>query len=295
VALPELREASAADVPAMLEVFFHAVEDLDAKRGKALQPRNATPLEMHFGHLLGTDPHSCYVADDHGRIIAFGIVMRRGTEAFLSFLFVEPSWQGRRIGRGVLDACIRGCGEGVEHIATCAEANQPVSTGLYAKLGMAPRTPIYLLRGGLRDGALPELPIGIERRPVAAEAVAAFDRELVGHERPQDHAFWARERQGALFLDGQGSVLGYGYAHASGRIGPVAAAEPAYLPAFIGYLVRITEVLEGRQLVVPGPAISALQPLLDAGLRIDGTPAVYCAQGPGPALDRYVPMSFALL
>jgi len=279
----------------MLEVFFHAVEDLDTKRGQPLHPRNATPLEMHFGHLLDTDPRSSYVADDHDRIIAFGIVYRRGHEAFLSFLFVEPSWQGRRIGRAVLDACIRGAGEGVERVSTCAEANQPVSTGLYAKLGMAPRTPIYLLRGGLPDDALPELPIDIERRPVTPEAVAAFDRELVGYVRPRDHAFWAHDRQGALFLDGAGSVLGYGYAHRSGRIGPVAAVTPAYLPGFIGYLVRITQVLEGRQLVIPGPAIAALQPLLDAGLRIDGTPAVYCSAGPGPAFERYVPMSFALL
>jgi GNAT superfamily N-acetyltransferase len=279
----------------MLEVFFHAIEDLDAKRGQPLQPRNAAPLEMHFGHLLETDPRSCYVADDHGRVIGFGIVIRRGADAFLSFLFVEPAWQSRRLGRALLDACIRGAGPGIERVSTCAEANQPVSTGLYAKMGMAPRAPIYLLRGGLADDALPEPPPGVERRSVTADAVAAFDRALVGYERGPDHAFWARERHGALFLDGGGTVLGYGYAHRSGRIGPVAAAQPGYLPGFIGYLVRSTEVLEGRQLVVPGPAIAALQPLLTAGLRIEGTPAVYCSEGPGPAFERYIPMSFALL
>jgi GNAT superfamily N-acetyltransferase len=279
----------------MLEVFFHAIEDLDTKRGKPLHPRSAAPLEMHFGHLLATDPRSCYVAEDQGRVIAFGIVMRRGVEAFLSFLFVEPPWQGRRIGRAVLDACLAGTGEGLERVATCAEANQPVSTGLYAKAGMAPRTPLYLLRGGLPDSALPSLSQDVQRRAITAEAVAAFDRELVGYERPQDHAFWARDRDGALFTDEAGGVLGYGYAQRSGRVGPVAAVEPSYLPGFIGYLVHMTEVLEGRQLVVPGPAIAALQPLLRAGLHIDGTPAVYCSEGPGPRFDRYVPMSYALL
>ena len=121
--MPELREATAADVPALLEVFFHAIEDLDAKRGQPLQPRNAAPLEMHFGHLLETDPRSCYVADDHGRVIGFGIVIRRGADAFLSFLFVEPAWQSRRLGRALLDACIRGAGPGIERVSTCAEAN----------------------------------------------------------------------------------------------------------------------------------------------------------------------------
>ena len=90
-------------------------------------------------------------------------------------------------------------------------------------------------------------------------------------------------------------MLGYGYAHRSGRIGPVAALEPSYLPGFVGYLVRLTDVLEGRQLVVPGPASTVLVPLLQAGLRIDGTPAIHCAEGPGPRFDRYIPMSYALL
>jgi GNAT superfamily N-acetyltransferase len=279
----------------MLEVFFHALEDLDTRRGRPRQARNAAPLEMHFGHLLATDPHSCYVADDHGHIVAFGIVMRRGHVAFLSFLFVEPSWQGRHIGRVILDTCIRGAGDEVEHISTCAEADQPVSTGLYVAAGLAPRTPLYLLRGALPDNALPELPKGVHRLPMTAEQVAALDRELVGYERPQDHALWSRERHGVLFSDDAGTVLGYGYAHPSGRVGPVAAIEPAYLPSFIGSLVRITDVLEGRQLVVPGPAMTALQPLLAAGLRIDGTPAVYCSGGLAPHFDRYVPMSYALL
>jgi len=294
-ALPELREATVADIPAMLEVFFHAIEDLDTQRGRALQPRNAAPLEMHFGHLLLTDPRSCYVADDHGRVVAFGIVMRRGGEAFLSFLFVEPAWQSRGLGRSVLDACLAGAGEGLTSVSTCAEANQPVSTGLYAKMGLAPRTPLYLIRGNLPQQALPTVPESIKRRPISPDAVAELDRTLVGYERPADHAFWLRERTGALFTDEAGTVLGYGYAQHSGRVGPVAALEPGFLPSFIGYLTRLVEVLEGRQLVVPGPASSALGPLLQGGLRIDGTPAIHCSQGPGPRFDRYIPMSYALL
>jgi Acetyltransferase (GNAT) family len=295
VALPELRVATAADVPAMLEVFFHAVEDLDHQRGRPPQPRNAGPLEMHFGHLLLTDPDSCYIADDHGRVVAFGIVMRRGEEAFLSFLFVEPRWQNRHLGRAVLDACLAGAGEGIRSLSTCAEANQPVSTGLYATLGMAPRTPLYLVRGNLSDDALPSLPVGVARRRLTATDVADVDRALMGYERPQDHALWARDRAGALYTDETGTALGYGYAHGSGRVGPVAALEPGHLARFVGDVVRLAEVIEGRQLVVPGPATSVLRPLLQAGMRIDGTPAIHCAQGPGPRFDRYLPMSYALL
>jgi len=279
----------------MLEVFFHAMENLDQQRHRALQPRNASPLEMHFEHLLSTDPSSSMVADDHGRVVAFGIVMRRGNDAFLSFLFVEPRWQSHGLGRAVLDACLRGAGE-AQRVSTCAEADQPVSTGLYASLGLVPRAPIYLLRGALADDALPGLTNGVRATPIDREALAALDLDLLGHERPAEHAFWANgERQGWMFVSDGGSLLGYGYAHHSGRIGPVAAVEPLYLPGFLGHLVRSTHVLEGRQLLMPGVCIAALQLLLAAGVRIDGTPAIYCAQGPGPRFDRYIPMSFALL
>ena len=271
------------------------MEDLDARRQRRIEPRNPAALETHFRHLLSTDPATSYVAQDRGRVVAFGIVAVRGQDGFLSFLFVAPEWQGRGLGRAVLDACIRS-GTGIERLSTCAEADQPVSTGLYASLGLAPRLPIYLLRGALGQTSLPVLPDGVSARPIAAEAVADVDAALMGYERPQDHAMWTdNDRRGWRFEGRDGDVLGYGYAHPSGRLGPVAARDPAQLPGFLGHLVRSTQVIEGWQVVVPGPAIEALRPLLAAGLRIDGTPAVYCAEGSGPAFDRYLPMSFALL
>ena len=294
-ALPELRSASVADIPAMLDVFFRAMEDLDQRRKRTVQPRNTGPLEQHFRHLLATDHGSSVVADDAGRVVAFGILNVRGRRGFLSFLFVVPEWQARGLGRAVLAECLRGAA-GIEHLATCAEADQPTSTGLYASLGMAPRVPIYLLRGALTDVSLPDLPDDLRTRAIQPDAVAAMDTELLDYERRVDHAFWfEHERSGWMLETAGGELLGYGYAHRSGRLGPVAARDPGYLPTLLGHLVRSTPVLEGWQLVVPGPAITALRPLLEAGMRIDGTAAIYCADDAGPRFDRYLPMSFALL
>ena len=271
------------------------MEDLDRRRDRAIQARNPGPLEQHFRHLISSDPDSSIVADEHGHIVAFGIVSVRGRQGFVSFLFVTPEWQARGLGRAVLAECLRGAGD-LERLATCAEADQPVATGLYASIGMAPRLPIYLLRGAIGEGRLPELPPGIHARPIDPEAVAELDRELLGFTRPGDHAFWGQhERRGWMLTAAGGALLGYGYAHRSGRLGPVAAVEAAHLPSLLGHLVRSTPVLEGWQAQVPGPAVAALRPLLAAGLRIDGSPAVYCADDPGPSFDRYLPMSFALL
>lgn len=300
MALPELRQAAAADVPAMLDVFFRAMEDLDQRRQRRLQPRDPRALEMHLGHLLSTDAGTCLVAEDRGRVVAFGVLMVREADAFLSFLFVLPAWQGRGLGRALVEACLRASGE-TRRRSTCAEADQPVSTGLYASLGFLPREPVYLLRGALDVRRLPRLPGGVSAHPAAtalptvAGTLADLDRQLVGYARPEDHAFWASGgRQGWLF-EADGRLRGYGYAHPGGRLGPVAADDPALLPVVLGHLARSVPVLEGHQAVVPGAAGSALLPLLAAGLRMDGTPAVYCTSRPGPRLDRYLPMSFALL
>jgi GNAT superfamily N-acetyltransferase len=283
------------DLPAMVGVYEAAVDDLDDRRHRPRQPRNPAALSGLLAHLLATDPASALVADDHGRIVGFGVILSRERHAFLAFLFVLPAWQGRGVGRAVLAACRRGAGR-TDGLSTCAEADQLVSTGLYASLGLAPREPIYILRGELAERAVPGLPEGWRSRPLVHEEVAALDRSLLGYERPQDHAFWASSgRRGWILESESGELAGYGYAHASGRIGPVAAAAPESLPYLLGQLVRSVPVLEGRQALVPGSASGALVPLLGAGMRLDGTPAVYCAERPGPALDRYLPMSFALL
>lgn len=284
----------------MLDVFFRAIEDLDQKRGRRHQPSDPGALDLHLRHLLATDPGSSFVADDRGRVVAFGVVMVREGDAFLSFLFVLPPWQGRGLGRAIVSACLDGAGTTVR-LATCAEADQPVSTGLYASLGLTPRELVYLLRGTLDEEALPRLPAAVLARPIGAEAlspsgaISELDLRLLGYRRAHDHAFWAAGGRLGWLFEGDAGPLGYGYAHPSGRIGPVAAEDPGWLPAMLGHLVRSVPVLEGRQAVVPGVATTALLPLLSAGLRLDGTPAVYCTDRPGPRLDRYLPMSFALL
>ncbi len=74
----------------------------------------------------------------------------------------------------------------------------------------------------------------------------------------------------------------------------MAARDPASLPFVLGVLARRVRPADGWQAIVPGPAASALPRLLAAGLRIDAVPALYCADHPGPLLDRYLPGSFAL-
>jgi GNAT superfamily N-acetyltransferase len=281
------------DVAGAIDVFWTALDELAARHARPPAPRNAALLEELIRHLASTDPSSSLVADDHGRIVAFGMLHVRDGAGFLAFLFVLPGWQGRGLGHALLDACRTG-GGAPSRMGTCAEADQPVSTGMYASLGLAPRMPLYLLRGALSPQRLPELPAGVRPRRMRPGDGAELDEMLLGYRHEADHGFFARTGRVGWVFERDGVVAGYGYAQPSGRIGPVAAADPALLPGLVGHLVRGITVADGWQVVVPGASV-VLPLLLREGLRIDGTPAVFCADHDGPDFERYVPTSFALL
>jgi GNAT superfamily N-acetyltransferase len=280
-------------VPAVLDVFFAADEDLWARDRRPPGPRSPGLMAPCVEHLISTDPGTSIVADDRGRPVAFGILMCRGAQGFLSFLFVRPEWQGRGLGRAVLDACLHEAP--VQRLATCADAVQPISAGLYASLGWAPRAPIYVMSGSVDVERLPALDGDLDAEPLGEMSVDRLDRQVLGYERPGDHAFWVREgRRGWVFRAG-GELRGYGYTLPDGRIGPVLAQEPKTLPAMLGHLIGSIPTAETQRCLVPGPAIDALKAALRAGLRIDGSPSIYCADHEPPLFDRYLPMSTAHL
>lgn len=295
----ELRPISADDLAACGEVFYLAEDELQRRRGLPLLPRNGAALERLFGHITATDPTLAWLAEDAGRVVAFGMGARRGDLHFLSFLFVQPDEQGKGIGRRLLARCLPGDGRR----ATCVEAIQPVSAGLYAAHGLVPRVPIYSLIGQAR-APLPDLPPDVAVAPAPAAsgaghdaavgAMSALDREVLGLERRADHAAWLDwEREPFLMSDGE-SVLGYGYAHRSGRLGPVVVRHATLLLPLVARLTAAVDALDAWQVLVPGPADTTFVGLLSVGLRFEGPPALYCATEPGPDFSRYLPATFAL-
>lgn len=304
----ELRPITRDDLRACLDVFYAAADDLQTRLAQPPMPRNPEGLGRVFGHLASTDPDSCWLAEDQGEVIGFGLAHLRADHWYLGFLFVLPEWQGRGVGRAVLERCLPPAPVRAHtRLSVAVQAAQPVSTALYAQYGMVPRVPLYVLTGDLTPGALPDparrLPlVGLE--PIAfraledpaavAVAVDGLDRQVVGYARPPEHHFLGvPDRLGFLYRQGSETVA-YGYAQPSGRLGPVCSLDPRLLPAILGHLVATVRPLGGWQAIVPGPAAEALVPLLGAGLRIDGGPALYCGTWHGPQFDRYLPMNFAL-
>lgn len=256
--------------------------------------------------------------DDGGnggvRIVGFGSAVVRGEADgrsgalwFLSMLFVRPEAQGEGLGQAILERLLPEPAF-AGSLATGVDSLQPISTALYSRYGIAPRMPLLNLAGEIRRrDAFAPLPSGVT--PVPFESIAVgppggpghrelvaivdeLDRELLGVAHPQDHRFLRMEsRHGFVYRGPDGAPLGYGYAGAVGRIGPIAARDATLLGPIVGHLTDAVPARGATAIWTPGHAGELLATLLRAGLRVDGFPLILCWDRPFADFSRYLPIS----
>lgn len=307
------RAAVAEDLPTCGAIWRAALNDYMGRLNLPEIPDDLAAILRLHRHLIATDPDGFLVAEertlDETRIVAFAAAVRRDPVWFLSMLFVLPEVQARGIGRALLDRILPPAGTSA--LATCTDAAQPISNGLYASLGMVPRQPLLRLVGlADRPGELPALPAGVrairfeevdragDRIGGAAldDELAMLDRDAAGFEHPADHLFVANEaRIGFLFLGPDSGAIGYGYASESGRVGPVAVRDAALLGPVIAHLVTTVRPRGAFGMWLPGAAGATIAPLLRSGFRLDGFPCLLCWDRPFADFTRYVPISPGLL
>ncbi len=261
-----------------------------------------------------------------GALVGFAAASVRDGLWFLAMLFVDPTSQAEGVGKALMDRA-QAAGEvdpggplvpgpddpldsGIHTWGMCTDSAQPISNALYASRGMVPRIPIWRLSGEVRRwSALAGPPAGIEAisfdRFEGAVADGArrlgtlldeLDGELIGVTHPVDHAHIRREgRSGVLLRERNGRVLGYGYGSSVGRLGPVAAIDPALHPALIGLAIREAQAFGPVAIWVAGTADRALRALLAAGLRLDTFPGIICWSRADHPFARYLPISLAII
>jgi GNAT superfamily N-acetyltransferase len=284
----EVRRATEADLEEEFGVFKAAMAELRGRRGAPWTPRPWDPTGPWAGvhrHLLAYDGDRAVVAEEGGRVVGFAAAWVRDGHWFLSALFVHPGHQSRGVGRRLLDAVWDGSHP---RRATVAEAIQPVSTGLYARRGLIPLTPV-LDMSGIAQATAPE-----DLQPGDADpaALCALDEAAYGFDRAIDHAFWRRTRRATLWTRA-GQPAAYSYA-GGGDIGPVAGRSPADAArALRAELARSAGSEVGVS--VPGSATQLVEVALAAGLRMDDPGLLLMFPGGRPPPDALALHSYWLM
>lgn len=282
------RSGRETDVPVAADLFVEALVDLCRRNGLPLAaPPSAASWVSVYEHIHATGVLE--IAEDGGEMVAFASGIVRGDQFFLSMFWTRPTRQRSGIGRPLLErvwaeAARRGAR--VHHV--WSSIDYP-AIGTYLRFGMRPVGPILTFGGAPR--ALPACEADLS--PLTIEAAGRIDHEVRGTARPEDHAFFSREKQRAHLVSREGAPLGYFYAH-EGRVGPVAWTRDAdgttVLRAAIATAARDAESVA---FAAPGPNRTAIDLAVELGLPIQGT-SHYMSSTPIGAIERYVPSGPAL-
>jgi GNAT superfamily N-acetyltransferase len=284
----DIRPAQIEDVDTCQFLFDVSYGDLHRRYQlgdeEVSSPDWLRPILTHF---LETDPSGTLVASEESEVVAFASSVRRDDYWFLSFLFVDPSAQGRGVGRKLLQA-LAPKGRGTV-MATVVESFQPASTGLYASVGMSPQAIKYWLSGVSRPGSLPPLPSNLHREQLTRTdqvEVDALDRAVLGFARPADHRWWIQADTPCWSYRDGSNVVAYAYVDGD-VVGPALAADQRTLCAVVADLVGTAEDPAAMSVNICGNSAEVFRMLIEAGARVDDTSSyrfVYCSSdGPLPA------------
>jgi GNAT superfamily N-acetyltransferase len=262
-----IRPATAADLPALYEIWFAS------EAGDDPQPpqRGRWPWlehELATGALL--------LAERGGVALGFAGTIARGQVVFLADCFVRADAQSGGVGRRLLQHLLPRDGRTICTLSS----SDPRAQALYVRAGMRPRWPEFILEAEAdRLARMPAAGVEtIEARPGDPDLIE-WDAAASGRRRPEEHAYLVAQHQAIpLWFARGGRRIGYGYAQLFSpellwrpdtlRLGPIGAASEADALACVGAAVHWARTRAAAiEISVPGPH-AALAALLEARFRI---------------------------
>ncbi|HEV7804220.1 MAG TPA: GNAT family N-acetyltransferase [Solirubrobacteraceae bacterium] len=241
-----------------------------------------------FGHLAATCSQWWIAEDRDGAAVGYARSTERDATVELTEFFVLSHARGSGVGRGLLERSFAPAAATRRFVIATTE---PAAVALYLRFGVSHQTTAIDLAATPRAV---ELPAGYEAVPATLEDVLAIEREVLDHGRPQEVAFMLGDRPATL-LRRDGRAVAYAFGpNAYDQCGPVAALDPADLPAALAQLETAAHAagVERLELAVPLTAGKAVTWLLaERGFRVDPLLSLFLADGPWAKLDRYLPFN----
>ena len=223
-----IRRGRDTDLSIIMEIWY-ANETADDP-----QPHAPPPILPEYPHLLATG--ELWIAEHAGVALGFAGTVKRGSTVFLTDLFVDPHHQSSGIGLQLLRQAMAGS---ANHIQFTVSSSDVRALALYARAGMQPQWPHFLLRvHNPRVEALSQHGMEILAAHVQDPELLAWDASVSGRERPQDLSFWVEhEGSEAVWITRNKQRVGYAIVRLGGgtvwqptaaRIGPMGVGSPEH-------------------------------------------------------------------
>jgi GNAT superfamily N-acetyltransferase len=293
------------DMRAVFDLAQLALRQVRARMGPLPDSQSPPDLDRHWERrrslfeFVTAQDGFFFVCEARDGIVGFARGVRLDGMEQLTELFVHPDYQGRGIGRGLLERCwpeppTAELGRVV--VATGAPADLTLYTGFGAmpvngRLRMVERTGRYVERR-LRERDVAEPGVHVLEPARALAEWRRMEHQAIGHERRPLQEFLARERTCLACVDPDGSASSLCWVSPDGDLGPGVAATPADLvPVVLAALDRVAKAHEPEELQLPVVASSwgLLRRLRTLGFRVSWPGWMLCSV-PLPELSRYLPM-----
>lgn len=207
-----------------------------------------------------------FIAEVGQEVVGFGAAADTGRSIHLADLFVHPDHLGRGLGRSLLAAVLDGDGP-----RTTFASADPRALPLYVRAGMTPLWPSLYVQGAA--GLLPRPGGGLTARPSSADELRDLELAWTGHDRTDDHRYWATMPGADTFtIHHDGAVVAFGHARnrqlVATRVLDRLVIHPDADPAATTIAAMARAAHDGDVLVCLLGPHPVLRPLLDAGFHV---------------------------
>jgi GNAT superfamily N-acetyltransferase len=301
------REGSPSDLQSTFAISDRTMHRLAVQQGYIRDTdRSDAQVSAAWGRYRGlvefldAQPERRYVVAENGRgPVAFARVVRFGVMEQLTDLMVSPSHQGTGVGRRLLEQIWPG-GPSPSLGRLVVATGAPRDLSLYTDFGVMPvaghwhmRQPTrsYLERRSQETDATEPGSVVVLTVERAVTEWQRLEPDAIGHERPQLHEFFGRDRACLATVDASGTTKALCWVSSDGDIGPAVGVTPRdVIPVVLAALDRVAKTQEPDALGVYATTTSwhLLHRLRMLGFRVYWPSWVMCSV-PLPGLDRYVP------
>ncbi|OPY68571.1 MAG: Acetyltransferase (GNAT) family protein [Syntrophorhabdus sp. PtaU1.Bin002] len=286
------------DLPQVVAIRALASSEVRAKYGFGVQkkPEVFSP-DSFYAFALDKEPGGFWIAEEDDEIVGMAIRWVRDSFWFLSYLFVAPHYQERKVGHRLLEIVLHeGIPSAVNNRGVITYAYNTASIGLYMIHGMYARESLYRMTGRstlIKPHSRAEHPLDYEKLGPGPEAVSqltSIDAQALGFSRHLHHEYLLQRQDGTCYAFKEGrSIVAYGYVWSDGQVGPFGTLSPSVFPRALQATFSLAASTEAKEvsILVPGSNDLAMRIALSYRFRVR-EPYILMSSKPFGDWQRYL-------